>query len=289
MSGRVSGTKWSLRRTPPIDPTDTLPASYLMADAIADYRDDPDFVTSLARGLAVMLSFSTKRGRMTIAQVSQRTGIPRAAVRRSLHTLATLGFAAAEDTGRFYLRPRVLSITHAYLSTAPLPLLAQPVLNRLGDTVNEACSLAILDGDEIAYLARSASSRIMSPALNVGRRLPAYCTSVGQVMLAHLPATELDDYLKRVKLHRFTEQTVTSPRQLLALLKKVRNAGYAVASQQMESRLCTLAVPVRDTGGQFVAGMNVILGRPMAEREMVGRFLQPLQSAAAELGSLLLP
>jgi len=278
-----------LPRHPPVDPTDTSPAPYLLADAIADYRDDPDFVTSLARGLAVVLSFSTTRSRMTIAQLSQRTGIPRAAVRRSLHTLATLGFAAADDSGRFYLRPRVLSISHAYLSTAPLPLLAQPVLNRLGDTLNEACSLAILDGDEIVYLARSASSRIMSPALNVGRRLPAYCTSIGQVLLAHLPPAELDDYLKRNMLHRFTEHTVTSPKQLLALLRKVRDAGYALASQQMESRLCTLAAPVRDTSGRFVAGVNVILGRPMAERDMVSRFVQPLQTAAAELGSLLLP
>jgi IclR family pca regulon transcriptional regulator len=289
MSRALPQAKRSVRRIPAVETADALPAPYLVADAIADYGDDPDFVTSLARGLAVVLSFSTKRGRMTIAQVSQRTGIPRAAVRRSLHTLAALGFAAADDTGRFYLRPRVLSITHAYLSTSPLPLLAQPVLNRLGDALNEACSLAILDEDEIAYLARSTSSRIMSPALNVGRRLPAYCTSIGQVMLAHLPPAELDDYLRRVKLHRFTEQTVTSPRQLQALLKKVRDAGHAVASQQMESRLCTLAVPVRDTSGQFVAGMNVILGRPMAETDMVARFLQPLQSAAAELGSLLLP
>jgi len=289
MSRRLPGTKGSLPRHPPVDPTDTSPAPYLLADAIADYRDDPDFVTSLARGLAVVLSFSTTRSRMTIAQLSQRTGIPRAAVRRSLHTLATLGFAAADDSGRFYLRPRVLSISHAYLSTAPLPLLAQPVLNRLGDTLNEACSLAILDGDEIVYLARSASSRIMSPALNVGRRLPAYCTSIGQVLLAHLPPAELDDYLKRAMLHRFTEHTVTSPKQLLALLRKVRDAGYALASQQMESRLCTLAAPVRDTSGRFVAGVNVILGRPMAERDMVNRFVQPLQTAAAELGSLLLP
>jgi len=274
---------------PPIDTTDATPEPYLVADAFADYRDDPDFVTSLARGLAVMLAFSTKRGRMTIAQVSQCTGIPRAAVRRSLHTLATLGFAAVDESGHFHLRPRVLSISHAYLSTSHLPLLAQPVLNRLGDTLNEACSLAILDEGEIVYLARSASSRIMSPALNVGRRLPAYCTSIGQVMLAHLPPSELDDYLQRARLHRYTEHTVTSTKQLLALLKKVRDAGHAVASQQMESRLCTLAVPVRNTSGRFVAGMNVILRRPLPERDMVGRFLEPLQSAAAELGSLLLP
>jgi IclR family pca regulon transcriptional regulator len=289
MSTKSSATKGSSRRLPQADAADALSAPYLVADAFAGHRDDPDFVTSLARGLAVVLSFSTKRGRMTIAQVSQRTGIPRAAVRRSLHTLATLGFAAADDSGHFHLRPRVLSISHAYLSTSHLPLLAQPILNRLGETLNEACSLAILDEEEIVYLARSASSRIMSPALNVGRRLPAYCTSIGQVMLAHLPPSELDDYLGRVRFHRFTEHTVTSPKQLLALLRKVRDAGYALASQQMESRLCTLAVPVRNTSGQFVAGMNVILGRPMAERDMVGRFAQPLQSAAAELGSLLLP
>jgi IclR family pca regulon transcriptional regulator len=268
---------------------DTLPAPDSLAGAIADHSDDADFVTALARGLAVMLSFSAKNARMTIAQVSRRTGIPRAAVRRSLHTLTMLGFAAADDSGRFYLRPRVLSVSHAFLSTSPLPLLAQPVLNRLGDALNEACSLAILDGDEIAYLARSASSRIMSPALNVGRRLPAYCTAIGQVMLAHLPPSEIDDYVKRARLDRFTEHTVTSPKQLLVLLKKVRETGYAFASQQMESRLCTLAVPVRDTSGRVVAGLNVILGRPIAEADMVKRFLEELQSAAAELGSLLLP
>ena len=160
----------------------------LAADTIARFGDDPDFVTALARGLAVMLALSDRKRRMSIAQVSHRTGIPRAAARRSLHTLSKLGFVAADDARRFYLRPRVLSFSHAYLSASPLAVLAQPILDRLGESLHEACSLAILDGDEIVYLARSASSRIMSPALNVGRRLPAYCTSIGQVMLAHLRA-----------------------------------------------------------------------------------------------------
>jgi len=261
-----------------------------VADTIARFGASPDFVTALARGLAVMLALSDRKRRMSIAQVSHRTGIPRAAVRRSLHTLSKLGFVAADDARHFYLRPRVLSLSHAYLSATPLVVLAQPIIDRLGESLHEACSLGILDGDEIVYLARSASSRIMSPALNVGRRLPAYCTSIGHVMLAHLPPQELDEYLGRTRFHPYTEHTLTSPEKLRSVLKEVRETGFAFASQQMELRLCTLAVPVLDIGGNFVAGMNVILqGRLVTASEMAERFAQPLQDAAAELGSLLLP
>jgi len=238
----------------------------------------------------VMLTLSDKKRRMSIAQISHRTGIPRAAARRSLHTLSKLGFVAADDARRFFLRPRVLSFSHAYLSSSPLAVLAQPILDRLGESLHEACSLGILDGDEIVYLARSASSRIMSPALNVGRRLPAYCTSIGHVLLAHLPPEELNAYLARARFHPYTEYTLTSPEKLRSLLRDVRESGLAFASQQMESRLCTLAVPVRDTGGNFVAGINVILqGRLVAASDMAARFARPLQDAAMELGSLLIP
>ncbi len=192
-------TQHGIARGRPVDdaeqrPLASAPLSFtapdaVAADTIAQLRDDPDFVTALARGLAVLLALSDKRRRMSIAQVSHRTGIPRAAARRSLHTLAKLGFVAVDDARRFYLRPRVLSFSHAYLSASPIAVLAQPILDRLGESLREACSLATLDGDEIVYLARSTSSRIMSPSLNVGRRLPAYCTSIGHVMLAHLPET----------------------------------------------------------------------------------------------------
>jgi IclR family pca regulon transcriptional regulator len=260
------------------------------ADTIARNGDDPDFVTALARGLAVLLTLSDKRRRMSIAQVSHRTGIPRAAARRSLHTLSKLGFVAADDTRRFYLRPRVLSFGHGYLSASPLAILAQPILDRLGESLREACSLATLDGDEIVYLARSASSRVMSPAMNAGRRLPAYCTSIGHAILAHLPQDELNEYLARVQFHPYTAYTPSSTEALLALLAAARESGFAFASQMMEPRLCTLAVPVRDAGGNCVAGINVILqGRLVARSETAERFYHPLQQAAMELGSLLLP
>jgi IclR family pca regulon transcriptional regulator len=262
----------------------------LVADTIAGFGDDPDFVTALARGLAVLLALSDKKRRMSIAQVSHRTGIPRAAARRSLHTLSKLGFVAADDARRFYLRPRVLSFSHGYLSASPIAVLAQPILDRLSESLREACSVAMLDGDEIVYLARSSSSRIMSPALNVGRRLPAYCTSIGHVMLAHLPHDELNDYLARVRFHPYTEYTPNSAKKLLPLLTAVRESGFAFASQLMEPRLCTLAVPVRDAGGNYVAGINVILqGRLVDRGEMADRFYRPLHEAALELGSLLLP
>jgi IclR family pca regulon transcriptional regulator len=261
----------------------------VFADTIGRSANDPDFVTALARGVAVLLALSDKRRRMSIAQVSHRTGIPRAAARRSLHTLSKLGFVAADDARRYYLRPRVLSFSHGYLSASPLAILAQPILDRLSESLREACSLAVLDGEEIVYLARSSSSRIMSPALNVGRRLPAYCTSIGHVMLAHLPQDELNDYLARVSFHPYTQYTVSSAEQLLPLLSAVRESGFAFASQLMEPRLCTLAVPVRDAGGNYVAGINVILqGRLVDRGEMVERFYQPLHEAALELGSLLL-
>ena len=269
----------------------TLPAaSELVADKIAAHGDDPDFVTALARGLGVLLALSDKKRRMTIAQVSHRTGIPRAAARRSLHTLEKLGFVAADDARRFYLRPRVLSFSHGYLSASPIAVLAQPILDRLSESLREACSLAMLDGDEIVYIARSASSRIMSPALNVGRRLPAYCTSIGHVMLAHLPQAQLHEYLAHARFHPHTDYTPSSAEKLLPLLAAVRESGFAFASQLMEPRLCTLAVPVCDVAGHYVAGINVILqGRLVDRTEMAERFYRPLHEASLELGSLLLP
>lgn len=280
---RAGGPATSAVPRPLFDP-DLLPA-----ETIARFADDPDFVTALARGLAVLLALSDKKRRMSIAQVSHRTGIARATARRSLHTLEKLGFVAADEANHFYLRPRVLSISHAYLSSSPLAVLAQPILDRLGERLREACSLAILDGDEIVYLARSSSSRIMSPTLNVGRRLPAYCTSIGHVLLAHLPEAELEAYLKRVRFHRYTEHTPATAERLREIVAAVRAHGFAFASQQMELRLCTLAVPVRDMAGHYVAGINVILqGRLLSASDMAEQFYRPLHEAAMELGSLLL-
>ena len=259
------------------------------ASAMERHKDDADFVTALARGLAVMMALSEKRRRISIAQVSHVTGIPRAAARRSLHTLVKLGFVAMDDANQFYLRPRILSLSHAYLSASPLAMLSQPILDKLGEDIGESCSLAVLDSDEIVYLARSSASRVISPSLNVGRRIPAYCTSIGRILLAHLPDDELDFYLQNATLRAYTEHTTTDRGELRAILMKARADGFAFSREQLEPRLSSLAVPVRDTSGQYVAGINVLLpGRPPSSQEAAKRYFHPLNEAANALGHLLM-
>lgn len=274
------------------DPAASVPAPFTqdarVLDAIAACDGDPNFVTGLARGLAILLALTDKKHHMTISQISRRTGIPRAAARRGLYTLARLGFAAADEVRGFSLRPTVLTFSHAYLAASPLATLAQPILDRLGEQVQEACSVAVLDGDEIVYIARSASSRLITSALKVGHRLPAFCTSIGLVMLAHSSSGELDRYFERAKFYPYTEYTPTTEDEIRRILKGVFEEGYAFASQQMELRFCSIAVPIRDGNGHFVAGMNVILqGRLLSEDKIVARYLRPLSDAARELGTLL--
>jgi len=249
---------------------------------------DANFMTSLARGLAVIGGFSREKRHMSIAQLSHKTGIPRAAVRRCLYTLTRLGYVACDDGRNFALQPKMLGLGHAYLSSTPLVVVAQPFLDRVSDAVNESCSLATLDSDDILYVARSLTSRIISVTLNVGSRLPAYCTSVGYVMLAHLPEGELGEYLERVDLKQYTERTITSPRKLREQLADVRESGYAIADQLMELQVRSIAVPVRNSAGTVVAGMNVIVqAARVSVRDMKSMFLPPLQAAARELGSQL--
>jgi IclR family pca regulon transcriptional regulator len=251
---------------------------------------DPNFMTSLARGLAVIRGFSREKRHMTIAQLSHKTGIPRAAVRRCLYTLERLGYVASADGRNFALRPKLLGLGHAYLSSTPLVVTAQPFLDQVSDAVDESCSLAILDGDDILYLARSVTSRIISVSLNVGSRLPAYCTSIGLVLLAHLPPAELNAYLARVELKRYTDRTITSRAALLEALEEVRSQDYAVADNMMEIGVRSIAVPVRDAVGTVVAGMNVIIqsGRGTL-REMKALYLPHLQAAARDLAAQLVP
>jgi IclR family pca regulon transcriptional regulator len=253
-----------------------------------DALTDPSFMTSLARGLAVVRAFSDSRKPQTIAQISQKTGIPRAAVRRCLYTLQQLGYVGAE-LNNFSLRPKVLTLGHSYLSSTPLTVSSQPYLNNISRELGESSSLAVLDEGEVLYVARSAASRVMSVALNTGSRLPAYCTSLGRVMLAHLPPHELDAYFARVKLRAMTEHTVVSQKRLREILAGVRRDGYAVIDEELELGLRSIAVPVRGASGQIVAALNVgaQAARVSAER-MRQAFLPVLLRGAQEL-SVLLP
>ena len=251
-------------------------------------RPDRDFVESLARGLAVLQAFTNPQHALSIAKISQKTGIARAAVRRYLHTLASLGYVVSHDGCRFSLLPRVAALGQAYLSASAVPNLAQSRLDVLASEVGESCSLAVLDGADIVYVARASSSAVMSPRFNVGGRLPAHCTSIGLVHLAHLPESALEELLKSMRFLPYTAHTVRSPEALRECLARVREEGFAIADQQLEAGFRSIAVPVRASTGRVIAGLNVIVPVPRASlAQMRTRYLQPLAQTAGELGTVL--
>ena len=259
------------------------------AEEIQALSGDPNFMTSLARGLAVIRGFSQQRRKMSIAQLSLRTGIPRAAVRRCLYTLARLGYVQSEDGRMFALRPQILSLGHAYLSSVPLVMAAQPILDQVSASIHESCSLAIQDGDEILYVARSsASTRIMSIDLGVGSRLPANCTSMGRVLLAGLDDDEFAAFIRRVKLTPYTNRTIVQKDALADAIARVRKQQYAVVDQELEIGLRSIAVPVKDFRQRVAAAINVsVQATRVSVAEMEKTFMPALNAAAQELGMLL--
>ena len=253
-----------------------------------DALTDPSFMTSLARGLAVVKAFSDQRRAMTIAQISHKTGIPRAAVRRCLYTLKQLGYADSE-ANNFYLKPKILTLGYSYLSSTPLTISAQPCLNQVSRSLNESCSLAVMDEGEVLYISRSATSRVMSVALNAGSRLPAYCTALGRVMLAAMTESQLNDYFSECELRAYTERTLVSEEKLRVLLREVGQTGYAIVEEELEIGLQSIAVPVRGASGAVVAALNIATQTTRVTRHQLEHaFLPTLLNAASEL-SVLLP
>lgn len=245
---------------------------------------DPNFMTSLARGLAVIQAFSQTKHQVTISQISSKTGFSRAAVRRCLYTLVKLSFAGSDDNRHFYLRPRVLTLGHSYISSMPLAVAAQPILDHVSHVLRESCSIATLDGLEIVYIARANVTRIMSIDLGVGSRLPAFCTTMGRVLLAHLPAEKIEELLPRIMFKKFTERTVVGEEKLRQILRLVQRNGYSIIDQELEHGLRALAVPIRNPAGKVVAALNVgVHAQRVSMQELQTRFFHHLKAAAQEL------
>jgi IclR family pca regulon transcriptional regulator len=252
------------------------------------FTGDPNFMTSLARGLAVIQAFSQRRHHLTISQVSTTTGLSRAAVRRCLYTLSKLGFAGSDDNRHFFLRPRILALGHSYISSMPLATAAQPVLEHISHLLHESCSIATLDGIDIVYIARANVTRIMSIDLGVGSRLPAFCTSMGRAILANLPPEELESVLARVEFKRYTERTITNPAKLTQALRQIRRDGYSIIDQELEHGLRSMAVPIQNPSGKVVAALNIgAHAQRVSIQEMQTKFLPHLRAAAQELCLLL--
>jgi IclR family pca regulon transcriptional regulator len=248
-----------------------------------------DFVQSLDRGLAVIRCFSSEHPSLTLSEVAERTGLTRAAARRFLLTLRELGYVGSSGR-QFSLRPRVLALGYAYLSSFSVAQIAQPHLEDLTEELHESCSVSVLDGDDIVYVARASANRIMTIALTVGTRLPPYPTSMGRVLLAALPEAELDAYLSRARLRKLTEHTVDDPGQLRAILADAAAKGWAAVDQELEAGVRSIAVPIRDSSGRVVAAINASAHAarvPMRtlEKQFLPRLLDAAEQIDAELAA----
>ncbi|MGW3283486.1 IclR family transcriptional regulator domain-containing protein [Streptomyces sp. NPDC001002] len=269
----VADMQEELRTAPPPAPG-TAPSGLAGWTGASKQELGREFIESLARGLTVLTAFGEGRAALTLTEVAQSTGLARATARRALITYEHLGYIAAEDRV-FRLTPRVLNLGYPPLSRIALPGIATPHLAELSAQVHESSSLAILTGDEIQYTARVATSRIMSVNITIGTRLPAYATSMGRVILAGQPTPHFPE------LRPLTRHTLTDPDALRAELDRVRANGYALVDGELEEGLRSIAVPVRERGGQIVAAVNVALhsSRRTAE-ECVQDILPALRATA---------
>ena len=249
-------------------------------------------VQSLARGLAVIRAFDAEHPELTLSEVARGAGITRAAAGRFLRTLEELGYVRASagsangsGVGRtFALTPRVLELGFSYLSALSIPEIVQPHLERLSREVDESVSAAVLDGEEIVYIARVPTRRIMSVRITIGTRFPAFATSMGRVLLAGMPTAERDALLAASALPALTDRTVTSPDALRGELARVGEQGWALVDGELEPGLRSVAVPLHDRRGDVVAAVNVSTSATRdSVQHVVERYLPPLRAAAAAI------
>ena len=244
-------------------------------------------VQSLARGIAVIKAFSLDARRLTTADVARATGLTRATCRRLLLTLVDLGYATT-DGKTYELTPRVLDIGYSYLASMQLHDIAQPFIEAFSDEVHESSSISVLDDTNIVYVARVPTKRIMTVAIGLGSRFPAYQTSMGRALLAELADDDIRGIFDRSDRSRTTPHTVTTITQLLAAIATVRSDGYALVDQELESGIRSVAAPIRDAQGRAVAAVNVSTHAGRTDLDEVHEFFVPrLLTTAANISEAL--
>ena len=256
-----------------------------LGDTATDTTPGDSYVQAFARGLQVIRAFDGRARELTLSEVAEAAGLTRAGARRILLTLAQLGYVRL-DGRAFSLTARILSLGFPYLTSLPFWDFAEPVMEGLVQQVHESSSAAVLDGTEIVYVLRVPTQKIMTINLSIGSRLPAFCTSMGRVLLAGLDPAEAHDVLRASDLRALTPRTETRITRLRALLDETRRRGWSLVDQELEEGLISLAVPIVGMHGRVLAALNVSgqVNRTSA-REMQRRFLAPLQEAARRISS----
>ena len=240
-----------------------------------------DFVNSLARGLSVLRAFDAEHDEMTLSEVAAITGMTRAGARRFLITLNELGYVSKHDRW-FRLTPKVLELGYAYLAAMPITELSQPYLNRVTEQTGESCSLAVLDGRDVVYLARSAARRLLMYGIHVGTRLPWYYTSMGRMLVADMEQATLERFIAEESLVKKTQFSVTGKPALLHEVMLARKQGYAILDQELEEGLRSLAVPVTAADGRIAAAVNISTNVATVSKEKLLKDYLPILKAAAK-------
>ncbi|MDM0105115.1 IclR family transcriptional regulator C-terminal domain-containing protein [Variovorax sp. J22R24] len=245
------------------------------------------YVQSFARGLQVIRSFSANAPRQTLSEVAAASGLTRAGARRILLTLQTLGYV--ESDGRlFSLTARILDLGFAYLSSMPIWNRAEPVMEALVRQVQESCSAAVLEATDIVYVMRVPTHKIMSISLGVGSRLPAYCTSMGRLLLAELKDEEIHARLAASNREALTKHTVTDVDALFAKVVQARRQGWCLVNQELEEGLVSIAAPIVDRAGRAVAALNISgQANRTSAKVMQETMLPALLASASEISRLL--
>jgi len=250
--------------------------------------EDKDFLKTLDRGLAVIKSFDSETPSMTLTKVARKNGMSRASARRFLKTLSRLGYVL--QVGNTYqLTARILDIAYCYLNNLDFLDVITPIMREVNRKLGKACSIAVLDGEDVVYIARAhATQKILSVNLQVGSRLPAFCTSMGRVLLATLPENRREEFLRDAKLKAYTAHTITDPDRLRELLHQVKQDGYAIVDQELEESLCAMAIPIHNRAGIVVCAMNVGLpASQIAIGDLIDTHLPVLKDAAQKAEQLL--
>jgi IclR family pca regulon transcriptional regulator len=242
------------------------------------------FIRAFARGLLVLRSFDAQTPSQTIAGVAAKTGLDRAGARRILHTLDALGYIRCED-GDFHLTPRVLSLGFAYFASTPIWAAAERITGDLMKSINETCSIGILDQSEVLYVVRVQAPHIVNSSFNVGSRVPAYCTSTGRLLLGAIPSSKLKKVLRDARPAKRTTHTLVSVARLVQAIQKDARRGWSLVNQELELGLCSIAVPILDANRCPIAAISVSgsVSR-IGPAVMRARILPQLQQAAAEIG-----
>jgi IclR family transcriptional regulator, pca regulon regulatory protein len=250
-------------------------------------REGSEFIETLDRGLRVIQSFGIDRRPMTLSDLSKSTNLPRATVRRILMTLVKSGFVSGDD--RFFsLTPRVLLLASAYLRSNQISTVMQPLMDEVAGKAKEVCSLAILDGNEVVFIARSSPARVFSTGLDIGYRLPAFCTSVGRVLLGRLTNEELTKTIEGMKLAAQTQMTLVDKSTVIATIITDRTRGYSLVDREAEEGFRSISVPIRRYDGVVVAAANIgaHVDR-ITTGEMIDRFLPLLKEMSVAAQPLL--